>query len=357
MAVGAVLVLWSGVNFVVTLLTATTFSVLLVNLYRKLGSRGSTELPRLVAEDSPRPRGALRLTRRTVLVAGTAAVVLAALTGIATVRSVRLEDHSEITAHRGASGAAPENTLAAVERAIADGADWVEIDVQESADGVVLVVHDSDLKKLAGVNLKIWETTAEELRKVDIGSRFAPEFAGERVPTLDEVLQTCKGRVRVNIELKYYGHDKRLEERVVERVEAHQMQSDVVIMSLKYDAIRKVRSLRPTWKIGLLSAVTVGDLTKLDADFLAVSIGLATRSFIRSAHNSGKEVYVWTVNDPVTMSTVIGHGVDNVITDEPAMARSVLEQRAVMSPVERLLVELAVLFGGRPKTNLTADDI
>jgi glycerophosphoryl diester phosphodiesterase len=164
-------------------------------------------------------------------------------------------------------------------------------------------------------------------------------------------------RVRLNIELKYYGHDDRLEQHVVELVDKHQMQSDVVIMSLEYDGIQEMRSIRPDWKIGLLSAVAVGDLTKLDADFLAVNLGLASRAFVRSAHRSGKEVYVWTVNDPITMSAMMGRGVDSIITDEPALARSVRQQRAGMSPVERLLVELAVLFGVTPETNLTIDDV
>jgi len=356
MTVGAMLVLWGGVNFAVTLLTTTAFSVLLVSLYRNLGRRGGPELTPLVAVDSPATGAVFRLRRRTVLAGTAVAVLLAAIMGVAAVKSVRLEDHVEITAHRGASGAAPENTLAAVERAIADEADWVEIDVQESADGVVLVVHDSDLMKLAGTDLKIWETAAEDLRKVDIGSSFGPEFAGERVPTLDEVLRTCKGRVGLNIELKYYGHDQRLEQRVVELVEAHKMQSDIVIMSLEHNAIRKVRSLRPEWKCGLLSAVAVGDLTTLDADFLAVNVGIAIRSFVQSAHRNGKEVHVWTVNDPVTMSAVIGRGADNIITDDPALARTVLLQRAGMSPVERLLVELAMLFGVSTEVDLTADD-
>lgn len=355
--VGAMLLLLGAVNVILTLLNATTFSVLLVGLYRKLGGGGGARMPQLATEESIGTGAGFLLSRRTLLIESPIAVLLAALVGVVALGSVRLDDHTEIMAHRGASAAAPENTLAAVERAITDGADWVEVDVQESADGVVVVVHDSDLKKAAGVDLKIWEATAEELRAVDIGSPFGSEFAGQRVPTLEEVLDVCKGRVRLNIELKYYGHDQKLEQRVVELVEKHQMQSDVVIMSLKYDGIQKVRSLRPQWKIGLLSAVAVGDLTRLDADFLAVSLGLASRRFVRSAQRSGKEVYVWTVNDPITMSAMMGRGVDSIITDKPALARSVREQRAGLSPVERLFVELAVLFGVTLETDLTIDAV
>ena len=139
----------------------------------------------------------------------------------------------QITAHRGGAGVAPENTLAAIRQAIAAGADWIEIDVQESQDGVVVVVHDSDLARVGNNPVKIWAATADELRSVYIGSHFDPAFSDERVPTLEEVLQTCKGKAGVNIELKYYGHDQDLENRVIELVERFQMETEIVVMSLE----------------------------------------------------------------------------------------------------------------------------
>jgi glycerophosphoryl diester phosphodiesterase len=209
-----------------------------------------------------------------------------------------------------------------------------------------MVVHDSDLKKLGGADLKIWEATAEELRQVDIGSKFSPDFSDQRVPTLEEVLKLCKGKAKVNIELKYYGHDERLEQRVAELVEAHDMQDSVIIMSLKYDAVKKMKKLRPDWTVGLLTAVAVGDLTTHNqADFFAVNTDLATRRFIRKAHDVNKQVFVWTVNEPITISTMAGRGVDSIITDKPALARRVLDNRKTLSSIERLLIELAEVFG------------
>lgn len=355
--VGGVFVVWGLANLIVTMISAITFAVLLVNLYRRLGSPDELNLARLVRLEPEDYDFKLPLGRRYVLIGALAAIAAAAVVGIVAVESVALEDHTQITAHRGASAAAPENTLASVRRAIDDGADWVEIDVQETSDGVVVVVHDSDLKKLAGVPLKIWEATAEELRAVDVGSSFGPEFAGEHVPTLEEVLAACKGHIGLNIELKYYGHDQDLEQRVVDLVEAADMQSRIVVMSLKLDAVRKMQALRPKWKVGLLTAAAVGDLTHIDVDFLAVSIKLATRDFVRSAHRHDKQVFVWTVNDPVTMSVMMSQGVDNIITNDPALARAVLAERSGMNPIERLLVELATLFGVRPETGGSIDDV
>ncbi|NQT86883.1 glycerophosphoryl diester phosphodiesterase membrane domain-containing protein [bacterium] len=345
-SVGGLFVLWGAVNFVVTLAGAAVLAVLLGRAYRELG--GQEALDAWSPEGGAEPDAGFRLTRKSLAGLALVAVALAAGAGILLFRSVRLDDRTEIAAHRGASAAAPENTLAAFERAIADGADWVELDVQEAADGTVVVIHDSDLKRIAGVDLKVWDATAAKLGTIDIGSRFSAEFADQTVPTLDQVLALCKGKIGVNIELKPYGHDRRLEEGVVEVVEAQGMASDIVVMSLKHDAARKVKALRPAWTVGLLTAVALGDLSELDADFLAVSSKLATRSFIRSAHNRGKKVHVWTVNDPVMMSIMMGRGADCIITDKPALARAVLEERKRMSSVERLMVWAATRIGVHP---------
>ena len=188
-----------------------------------------------------------------------------------------------------------------------------------------------------------------DLAKIDIGSHFDARFQNERVPPLSEVLAQSKGKIRVIIELKYYGHDQHLEQRVADIVEDANMQSDIILMSLKSDKVQKMKALRPMWEVGLLTSAAVGDLTNAKADFLAVNAGLAKRKFVRSAHESGKQVFVWTVNDASTMSTMIGRGVDGLITDEPAMARTVLQYRADMSPLGRLLLELAGILGVVPK--------
>ena len=106
-----------------------------------------------------------------------------------------------------------------------------------------------------------------------------------------------------------------------------------------------MKELRPEWKTGLLTAVALGDLTEVDADFLAVKASIATRPFIRAAQERRKQVLAWTVNDPISMSSLIGRGVDGLITDKPGLARNVLEMRKNLSSVERLLIELAGLLG------------
>jgi glycerophosphoryl diester phosphodiesterase len=264
---------------------------------------------------------------------------------VVALQTARLDDAVQVAAHRGASKAAPENSLSAVKEAIAQGADWVEIDVQETADGEVVVIHDSDFMKLAGVPTKIWDATMADLQAIDIGSRFSPAFVNERVPTLASVLDACRERIHVLIELKYYGHDQHLEEKVVRLVEERGMASQVAFMSLELDQVRKMKSLRPDWRVGLLLSVSAGRLQASGADFLAVNAAFANRRFVRSVHREGKKVYAWTVDDPATMSAMIGRGVDGIITNTPAVARKVLADRAGLSPAVRLLLELADVLG------------
>jgi len=260
------------------------------------------------------------------------------------------EDSVAIIAHRGASAARPENTLASIERAIEDGADWVEIDVQETADGEVVVLHDSGFMKLAGVNLKVWDATMQDLDNIDIGSWFDTTYSDQRTPRLSDVLAMVKGRSRVIIELKYYGHDVDLENRVAEIVDAFQMDSDVAIMSLKYSAVQKFKSLRPDLRAGVLAATAVGNLSRLDADFLAVNQGIVSQRLIDTAQAQGKDVYAWTINDAVTMSSLISRGINGLITDKPELARQVLDYRAEMSTPERLMLWFCNLVGLNPVT-------
>ena len=154
-----------------------------------------------------------------------------------------------------------------------------------------------------------------------------------------------RGEIKVNIELKYYGHEVRLEDRVVEIVEEMGMESEVVIMTFDYDVVQDLKARRPEWKIGLLSAVALGDLTRANADFFAVSTRMATPAFVRAARRAGKGVKVWTVNDPVTAFAMIARGVDDLIADDPAMIRRVLQGHAEMNEVERLIADIAILTG------------
>ncbi len=251
----------------------------------------------------------------------------------------------DVIGHRGAAASRPENTMAAVEKAIEDGADWVEIDVQETADGEIIVVHDSDFMKSSSMPLKVWDATMEDIAEIDIGSWFDPAYADQRPPLLRDVLNVVKDRSQLIIELKYYGHDIDLENRVIALVEEAGMADQIATMSLKYPAVQNMLQLRPEWRTGVLAATSIGDLTGLEGDFVAVSAASLTSRLIQRAAAAGKDVYVWTVNDAAMMSRMISLGVDGLITDEPGLARDVIAHHQTLSTAERFLLRLGDTIG------------
>ncbi|SDX15513.1 glycerophosphoryl diester phosphodiesterase [Ruegeria halocynthiae] len=326
--------LWSLAGLVLAAIALGALAVLLDSFFDTLGR----EVPH------PEP-GNLRAPLYAVVGGAVIALLIGLWSGQELLEKVQAPDHADVIGHRGAAALRPENTMASVLKAIEDEADWVEIDVQETADGVVIIAHDSDFMKLAGVPIKVWDATMEDVSEIDIGSWFGPEYASERAPTLREVLEAAKGKSKVIIELKYYGHDVDLENRVAAIVEGLDMQDDIATMSLKYPAVQKMKTLRPDWRAGVLAATAIGDLSGLEGDFVAVNAATVSPGLIRSVHDAGKDIYVWTVNDPLQMSAMASMGVDGLITDRPAMAREVLRIRAEMGPGERLMLWLATTFG------------
>jgi glycerophosphoryl diester phosphodiesterase len=343
----------SAFTLAVSVASASLLALLLTRLYLRLGEARAPRLRETPAWVHP---GAPVVVPPRVRV-GVAAIAALAVIGVALLNlgMSRRNQPVAVIAHRGASLAAPQNTLTAFRLAIEQGADFIELDVQESADGEVLVVHDSDLMNVAGLPMEIWNTPAATLRSVDIGSHAGPQFAGERVPTLAEALALCRGKVRVVVELKSYGHNRQLEEKVTAIVEAAGMENECIFMSMDHTTAWKMKHLRPEWRVGVLVAKAFGDVRTLGADFLAVEARMATPRFVRRAHRAGQDVYVWTVNDPAWMLTAMSRGVDGLITDRPDLARLVVARRAGLTDSQRVLVALLIRAGARTEL-LVAED-
>jgi glycerophosphoryl diester phosphodiesterase len=174
-------------------------------------------------------------------------LVVSVSTSAALLSALELRDDVEITAHRAGATVAPENTVAALRRAIEDGADWAEIDVQLTADGAVVVIHDSDLRRVGGRPGRIGQMTLAEVQQVDVGKWFDPAFAGERVPTLDELITAAGDGIRLNIELKPHGEDEvnRLVGETLGSVRRAGILDRCRICSQSYEALRLAKELEP----------------------------------------------------------------------------------------------------------------
>jgi glycerophosphoryl diester phosphodiesterase len=253
-----------------------------------------------------------------------------------------------VTAHRGHARAAPENTLAAIRKAIKSGADYVEVDVQQTADGAVVLLHDRDLKRVAGDSRRLEDITFDEVRKLDVGSWFGPEFAGERVPTLEEAIQLCRGQIRMNIELKDFGHARRLAKEVARIVREQDFEADCLITSFDYDALGKAKQLNPGLRTGLIVAHALGDVSRLQVDALSVRADFLSDGLLRAAHRAGQEVHVWGLREAREMARMIKRGADNLIVADPDLAIRVRDEWANLTETERLLLASRLLLGLEP---------
>ncbi len=231
----------------------------------------------------------------------------------------------EVTAHRGYSSVYPENTIPAFKGAIEVGADWAELDVQQTSDGEVIVMHDSSLKRTTGLDKEVWQVTWDEIKNLDNGSWFDKKYQTVRIPTLEEVLKVCRGKIRLNIEIKPSGHDKNLEESVAKLLKEYHMRDSCVVSSLKYESLQKVKEADDSIETVYITSVSYGNFTNLEyADGYSVESTMLTQSFVSKAQKAGKQVYVWTVNSEDQLEKVVGMGIDNVITDDPVMAQELI---------------------------------
>ena len=250
-----------------------------------------------------------------------------------------------VVAHRGYSRLAPENTLSAFRKAIAVEADFAELDVQETADGVVVVLHDRDLMRLAGDPRRIADITFAEARKLDLGRRFSPEFAGERIPTLAEVIELARGQIKLQIELKYYGKDRGLARKVAELIAREAFESECEVTSLDLDGLMTAKRHNPRLKLVPLVTYALGDPGRLPVDGLSVNTQVLSDRLIRAARRHRKELYAWTVDDPRAMLRLIERGVGGLVTNAPEELIRIRRERAALGDVERRLLAARYLLG------------
>jgi glycerophosphoryl diester phosphodiesterase len=239
-----------------------------------------------------------------------------------------------IFAHRGACAFAPENTLAAFKQAEEVGAPAVELDVKLSLDGEIVVIHDPTLQRTTGFKGLVNQTNYADLNKLDAGSFFSNAFKGEKIPLLEEVFNLLGKRLLINIELTNYTSPKdTLVEKTAALVTRCGMQDHILFSSFSPINLLKARGLLPDVPVGLLSLEGAEGLwtrSFIARWFFPAIIHPyytdATPAFIQHEHRRNRRVNVWTVNDPVIMKNLFKAKVDGIFTDDPALAKHVLEE-------------------------------
>lgn len=226
-----------------------------------------------------------------------------------------------VVSHRAGAAFAPENTLAALEWSIREGVGMAEIDVQQTRDGRLIVLHDTDFQRVAGLNQKVWETDYATVRTLDAGSHFSAEFAGERIPTLDEMLEAAKGKIELMIELKATGHETDLVPQTIERIQAAGMEEQCVIASMDPDLLRQSKELAPRINTVYITVMAFSERYDLPyVDGYSVETGFLTAELVATLQTDGKKVYAWTANSDASMLKIIRMGTDGLVTDNPPLA-------------------------------------
>ena len=233
-----------------------------------------------------------------------------------------------IIAHRGASAYAPENTLAAFRKAKELGTGWFELDVYLSGDGIPVVLHDETVDRTTDGTGNITEKNIGEIKLLDAGSWFGPEFAGEKIPTLDEAVAFARDNINIYIEIKDANPD--LPAKILECVKSHDMVKNVVIQSFSLEQLSIIRNLHKTIAIEYL----VGDYMEIDLQ-RAASVGARSinPSFkelnaddVAQIHRLDLAVVPYTIDDPGDMERLLAMGVDGLITNKPDIALRMLSE-------------------------------
>ncbi len=239
-----------------------------------------------------------------------------------------------IIAHRGASALAPENTLAAFQLALEQGADGIELDVMLSLDKELVVIHDTTVNRTTNGVGKVPEMRYAQLREFNAGNRHDARFQREHLPTLAEVFDLVGNKMLINVELKnYHAPFDDLAQHVVRLIEKHGLQKTSLLSSFNPLNARKARSVNPSIPFGLLAEPGVlGGLFRgpmgrwYGYQALHPYYKDVTARLIESLHKRGKQCNVWTVDEPQDLLAMKQYGVDAVICNDPAGARAILER-------------------------------
>lgn len=242
-----------------------------------------------------------------------------------------------VIAHRGASAYAPENTMPAFQKALQLGANMIELDILPSRDNVPMVLHDAKLNRTTNGRGDVSNFTAQELKELDAGYWFSPEFRGSSIPLLSEVLEWASGKIAVNIEIKPEAVTDSLSGSVTEaalgQVKELGMERQVLFSSFDFRAIMQIKQADPGIICHLLYSkqeVQKSGFTDLLNQYSADGINLKPSQlfpqWLAEAKNTGAQLWVYTVNDPNQMRYLVNKGVTGIFSDKPDLLRNIAEE-------------------------------
>ncbi|MEI4713319.1 glycerophosphodiester phosphodiesterase [Bacillus cereus] len=226
-----------------------------------------------------------------------------------------------IMAHRGYISKGVENTKEAIQGAIDAKADYAEIDVLQTKDGELAVIHDLKLKRLANANVHVSDLTMDELRQLTLSQ---DGFSGQ-ISTLDEIIKLAKGKIKLNIEVKLHGGEKDFVNKVLKTIKDNEFEKQCVIQTLHYPLIKEFKRANPNIKVGYILYASRAHLKNVKADFYVAEEYMLNKKLVKEARKLNKPIYVWTVNDMESLQGYYKLNVDGIITDYPESARETIK--------------------------------
>lgn len=225
----------------------------------------------------------------------------------------------KVIAHRGVCNDEPENSMSSIKSSIDHKVDYAEIDVQETKDGVVVLMHDKNLKRLTGVNTTVNRLTYKQIEQLRIRNPLSIKSRDEKIPTLEQVIKTVNHKRKLIIEIKPYGNTVDLTHRVVNLIDENNFTNQCMVHSLSYKILLDVKRQNPTIMTGFIVVSPRAKLPTEGVDFYSVEQRIITPNLVNNIHKSNKTIYAWTVDYPLDMKREIKLNVDGIITDKPTL--------------------------------------
>lgn len=311
-------------------------------LFYKLIDPKGIEYPKIAEKTKKSMLDNILHKKKTLIAIALTALLLYSMTiGIFTREIIGYNNHIKIYGHRGYGVGTPENSISAIKKSIDNNIDYIEIDVQRTKDRKYVLNHDKTFERVSYekpyfINKKVSDLNYSQIETLDIGRRVSQRYAGEKVPRIEEVLDVCKNKIKINLELKE-GIDHEMIDDLMELARKKGMKKQVFFTSLNIRDIEYIENKDSTFDTGLIYFIKLGNYGSVDADYMIMEEREATDSNIKKLHKKGKKVIVWTVNTQESIDKFSKMDIDGIITDYPLEVKEAVSENSKLTSNDLIL--------------------
>lgn len=321
---------------VISLLIAPFECYYVTKLFYKFENKNEQEFPVIPEKQKSSVLDKIFKRKKTLIGVGVLFIVVYSITmGVFTTEILGFNNKIDVYGHRGYGEGTPENSISAIKKAIDEKLDYIEIDVQRTKDRHYVLNHDKTFERVSKnkppfIKKKVYELTYPQIETLDIGSKVSPKYKGERVPTIEQVLDLCKDKIKINLELKE-NVDRKMIDDIMKMISDKGMKKRVFLTSLNTDVIDYIEKKDPSFDTGVIYFITLGNYSKSNADYMIMEEREATNKAISKLHKKGKKVIVWTINSDSSIEKYSKSDVDGIITDYPLSVKDAVKENGKLS--------------------------